>query len=312
MTTNDVPRHLAAGGAGAGQAPLRSMTGFGRAERSAHGWRCQVELRSVNSRFLEVRLKLPAGLGQSEDVVKELVKSRCARGKVEGTINLVAEDDRAQMMTLNLPIARGYARLLAQAKEALGQEITVTLRDLTEIRDLVTTSGWERDAEPVAQLIAESVDSALGGLVAMREAEGRQIAAELAGRVGALREMMRQVEPLARELPLAQAQRLKDQLGKLLGGVAPENERIAQEIAILADRCDVSEEIARFGAHLNGLEAMLHDGGPLGRKFEFILQELNREANTLSVKCNEPKVGGIVVEVKAELERLREQIQNVE
>ena len=292
--------------------PIRSMTGFGRAERSAHGWRCQVEIRSVNSRFLEVRFKLPAGLGHSEEAVKELVKSRCARGKLEGSINLLAEDERAHLLELNVPLAKSYARLLAQAKEALGREVTVSLRDLTEIKELVLASGWEQDAAPVAQLIAETVDAALEGLVAMRESEGRQVARELAERVAGLRALIARIEPLARDLPAQQAARLRESLARLLGAAPPDDERIRQEIAILADRADVTEEITRFTAHLHGLEAMLGEGGPVGRRFEFVLQELNREANTLTVKCNFPKVSALGVEIKAELEKLREQIQNVE
>jgi uncharacterized protein (TIGR00255 family) len=288
------------------------MTGFGRAERSAHGWRCQVEIRSVNSRFLEVRFKLPAGLGQSEEAVKELVKSRCARGKLEGTINLVAEEERAHLLELNRPLARSYARLLAEAHEAIGREVTVSLRDLIEIKDLVLASGWEQDAEPVARLIAEAVDGALDGLMAMREAEGRQIATDLGERVRGLRGHLADLQPLTSEHPIEQARRLRENLARLLGALPPDDERIRQEIAILAERSDVTEELTRFAAHLNGIETMLHQGGPVGRRFEFILQELNREANTLAAKCTHPRVSALVVEIKAELEKLREQIQNVE
>jgi uncharacterized protein (TIGR00255 family) len=127
-----------------------------------------------------------------------------------------------------------------------------------------------------------------------------------------LRALISAAEPLAREHPRQQAERLRENLARLLDARPPDDERIRQEIAILADRADVTEEITRFGAHLNGLEAMLAEGGPVGRKFEFVLQELNREANTLTVKCNHPRVSALVVEIKAELEKLREQIQNVE
>jgi uncharacterized protein (TIGR00255 family) len=288
------------------------MTGFGRAERSALGWRCQAEIRSVNGRFLETRFKLPVGLGQSEDAVRDLIRTRCVRGKIDGTVNLIAEDERAQMLELNGPMAQAYGRLLAQAGAALGRDIVVTLRDLVETKDLVTSSGWEKDAAAVAQLLAETVDSALSGLVAMRETEGRALETDLRERLSMLRRLIGEAEPIARDLPAQQAQRLQESLARLLGAPPPEDDRIRQEIALLADRSDVSEELTRFAAHLDSLAALLNEGGPIGRKFEFVLQELNRETNTLSVKCPHPRVGALAVDIKAELEKLREQIQNVE
>ena len=288
------------------------MTGFGRAERNARGWRCQVEIRSVNGRFLEARIKLPPGLGQSEDVVRDLVRSRCDRGKIDCTVNLIPEDDRAQIFQLNVPLAQAYGRLLAQAREAMGQEIGLTLRDLTEIKDLVTATGWEKDAEGVAQLLAETADSALDGLTAMREGEGRALEADLRQRLALLRRWIGEAEPLARDMPVQQAQRLQENLTKLLGARPPDDDRLRQEMALLADRADVSEELTRFAAHLDSLGALLNEGGAVGRKFEFVLQELGRETNTLSVKCPHPRVNALAVDIKSELEKLREQIQNVE
>ncbi len=291
---------------------IRSMTGFGRAEHSVPPWRCRVEIRSVNGRFLETRVRMPSGTGHCEEAIKALVKSRCSRGKFECSIQLAADDSSLDPLSLNLPLARSYAKLLAQFREVLGQEVSVTLRDLIETKDLIQSATWEEQPEQVEAIVRDTVSNALEGLVAMRESEGASILTDLGERVSELRRLLAEAEPIVRDYPAQLAQRLRDNLARYSEAGLPDDERIRQEIAILADRSDVTEEITRFSTHLSGLDQMLEAGGPIGRKFEFVLQELNREANTLAAKCNHPRIGALIIDVKAELEKLREQIQNIE
>jgi len=306
---------------------IQSMTGFGHAEASAGRWHCAVELRSVNSRHLEFRGRLPAGLSQLEEALKKRLRERCERGKVEGSVSLTAEGEAFGELALNQPALEHYALLLKEVRRVTGIMPTVSLGDLMGGKDPILQSALDGHAEEVEALVDRTFAQAVDSLVRMRQREGEALAAEFRSRIGLLREHLGAIVPLVGDLPRQHAVRLREHLTKLMslatetpGAAMPggsrfspaQEDRIQLEIVLLAERCDVSEEIARFGTHLDHLEQLLEQGGPLGRKFEFLLQELQREANTLSVKSNHPQVSARVVEIKTEIERLREQIQNLE
>ncbi len=304
---------------------IQSMTGFGRAEAAAGGWHCAIELRSVNSRHLEFRMRLPSGLAQLEEPLKRRLRERCERGKVEGNVALSADGEAFGEMALNRPALERYALLLKEVERATQIKPLVTLGDLMNAREPILQSALDGHAEEVEALVDRTFRLAVDALVTMRQREGDALAAEFRSRIALLREHLAVIVPLVQDLPRQHAVRLREHLAKLLtlatespgppsgGRFSPAQEdRIQLEIALLAERCDVSEEITRFGTHLDHLEQLLGQGGPLGRKFEFLLQELQREANTLSVKSSHPQVSARVVDIKTEIERLREQIQNVE
>lgn len=290
---------------------IHSMTGFGRAQHTAEGWRCGAELRSVNNRFLDVRLKLPPSLIHMEERLRKLVKARCARGRIEGTVTLVPEENAPAPLGLNTELVRHYGRLIRELETLLGTTVQVSLGDLLGVRDLVWAEGWEQPPPELERLVAATVDEALDGLIRMRRTEGDALLHELAERFAALHRLLDEIAPMTRELPALYAQRLRDHLARLLEG-PPNEERVLQEIALYADRSDVSEELARFGTHLEHGEQLLREGGAVGRKFDFLLQEIHREVNTLAAKCAEARVSALVVEAKSELEKLREQVQNIE
>jgi uncharacterized protein (TIGR00255 family) len=291
---------------------IRSMTGFGQAERSAAGWRCTAEMRSVNGRHLELRLRLPNGLNHLEERLKKRVKEPCDRGKIEGTITLSPEGEGESMIALNKPLLRSYRSLLRELHEALGQPVIVSLGDLLTNRDLVQFRSWEERREEVETLVEDTLAEALERLVAMRTTEGVALQAVLEEHIGAFRGHVEALKPLTAELPAEYARRLRENLARLSEGNLPGEERILQEITLFADRSDVSEEFARLATHLDHLEKMLGDGGAVGRKIEFLLQELNRETNTLGVKSSDARVSALIIEMKSQLEKLREQIQNIE
>lgn len=291
---------------------IHSMTGFGRAEKTSGSWRCGVEVRSVNSRFLEVRFKLPGGLYHHEDVLKKVVRKYCERGKLDCTLTVTPQNHEGGGLALNEALLQQYARLLHTFQEALGAEIQVTLGNLTNIKDLILTDQWAEETGEVEALMTETLSHAVQELEAMREREGSALLAELTERVRTIRAIAGEVGPLAQEIPEQQARRLRENLNKLMAPGQPTEERILQEIAILADRYDSSEEISRLDTHLAHLEQMLEQGGAVGRKVDFLLQEINREANTLAAKSGDVTISRHVVDIKSELEKLREQIQNVE
>ncbi len=291
---------------------IRSMTGFGRAEKSAGSWRCGVELRSVNSRFLEIRMKLPGGLARLEEPLKNIIKAGCERGKIDCTIALGPENQEGQALALNKALVRQYAQLLEAFRDELGTEIQVTLGNLANIKDLILTDQWSQEAEGVQGLMEDCLAAAAKELVVMREREGASLQTELGKRFTVIRGITAEIVPLIENIPEQYAERLRNNLKRLMDGTPPNEERILQEMALLADRCDVSEELSRIETHLQHLEQMLAEGGAVGRKIEFLLQEINREANTLAAKSNEVPVSARVVEIKSELEKLREQVQNIE
>ncbi len=291
---------------------IRSMTGFGRAQQTAGNLRCSMELRSVNSRFMEIRMKLPGGLAHLEETLKNIVKKNCTRGKIDCTVTLSPENSELGALALNKSLVQQYARLLEAFQEELGIPIQVTLGNLSNIKDLILLDQWNGDGEEVQKLLEQCLSTAVAELVAMREREGTALQAELKERILAIRGNIAEIVPLIKNIPEQYAQRLRGNLKRLMDSALPSEDRILQEIAMLADRCDVSEELTRIETHLRHLEQMLSEGGVVGRKFEFLLQEVNREANTLAAKSNEVPVSARVVEIKSDLERLREQVQNIE
>ena len=291
---------------------IRSMTGFGRGEKAANGWQCGVELRSVNSRFLELRFKLPTGLGHIEDQLKAIVKQRCERGKIECAIALTPENLESGLLSWNKSLLRQYAGMLEQAEKVLGRKIEVTLGNLTNIKDLIEGNSLAENEEHLTELIADTLAMATDDLLTMRQQEGTAIKALIKDHLIVIRDQLEAIKPLSASLPETYAQRLRENVERLTENGAVNQDRLLQEIALLADRYDVSEEINRFDAHLEHLDKMMKEGGALGRKVDFLLQEINREANTLAAKCNQAEISARVVEIKSELEKLREQIQNIE
>ncbi len=205
-----------------------------------------------------------------------------------------------------------YAGLVEAFRRELGGDIQVTLGNLTNIKDLILTDQWAEDSEPVEKLMEDTVNAAVKELMAMRGREGDALKSELMERLATVRRIKDEIIPLTNEIPEQYANRLRENLSRLMEPGTPNEDRIIQEIAILADKYDVSEEISRLEAHLQHLEQMLSEGGVVGRKIDFLLQELNREANTLSSKSNDVPISTRVVDIKSELEKLREQVQNIE
>ena len=291
---------------------IYSMTGFGQAEQSAAGWRCLAEMRSFNGKFLDIRLRLPPGLAYLDESLKKPIKEQCERGNIECHLSLTPENGFGSSLTMNRPLLEKYGELIREVREVLDQPVHVSLGDLLNNRELVQSQNWEECREDIEALLRGTLESALAGLLEMRRTEGNALQKTLLGHTGNLEGLARQIKPLTTELPDRYAKRLRENLARLAEGAIQNEDRILQEITIYADRCDVSEEIARLEAHSEHIRSLIDGGGSVGRKFEFLLQEVNREANTLSTKCNDARISALVVEMKSEIEKLREQVQNIE
>ena len=295
---------------------VRSMTGYGAAEVEAQTGRWWVEVRSTNHRFLEVVVRLPRDLGALEDRVRAAVAGRVRRGRVEVLVREEATG-RARSVTVDTELARQYAQALETLRRELGIQDSLNLAALLALPEVVRLEEVRPDVELAWQALRTGLDQALDSLVRMREAEGAHLAEDLAARVARVEEWVEEVSRRAEELPQVYAQRLRERVAELVRALGverpPDEARLAMEVAAFADRCDVREELVRLRSHLHQARALLHaSDGAVGRKLEFLLQEMQREVNTVGSKAGDLDVTRAVLEMKSELEAIREQVQNVE
>jgi uncharacterized protein (TIGR00255 family) len=288
------------------------MTGFGAGHARADGREARVELRSVNHRHLHVKVRLPADLAALEPEVEAAVRARLARGSVTVGVG-VERSGGAGLATIDREAARRYLSMLGGLATELGLPERPSLAMLVSLPGVVGLAQDEEQHERESALVLEALASALEALVEMREHEGRELAADLRRNARAVAGLVGRVEERMPEVVRGHQAALQQRVGELLGGrqpVAPGD--LARELALLADRMDVGEELARLKSHLAQLERVLAQGGSVGRQLDFLTQELFREANTIGSKCNDAPVAHMVVEMKTHVERLREQVQNVE
>lgn len=290
---------------------LRSMTGFGDGNASRDGEEIAVELRSVNHKFCEVKVRISRELASLEPQVVKTVKDRLARGAVEITVKRRSATATGTVPVVDVGLAREYHRAFSQLRDALG------LRDEISLKDLAAMSGVIRMDEPAVDLqagasaIGHALEQALAKLMEMRKVEGAAIRADLSARLGLVEVG---VEEITQWVPAAVEEyraRLADRIAELSKGPV-DPQRLVQEVAYFAERTDVAEEMTRLRSHLGQFRALLDSPEPAGRKMDFLVQEMHREINTTGSKSQHPQISTRVVALKAELERIREQVQNVE
>jgi uncharacterized protein (TIGR00255 family) len=291
---------------------LRSMTGFGAGDLATPAGRYGVEARSLNHRFLEVVVRLPRDLSPLEDRIRSLVQRRILRGRVEVAIIRENYGKRARTVKIDVDLAKTFTSALNDLKQALELPGIADLSMLVGLPDLIKVEEQKEDLEACWPPISEGVGQALERLVAMRETEGAQLARDLAERLERLSQRADEIERRAPLVVKDYAGRLKRRIGELMGTVPVDEGRLATEVAMFADRCDIAEEVTRFRSHLAQIRQTLAADGAIGRTLEFIVQELGREANTMGSKANDLEIARAVIAIKGELESLREQIQNVE
>ena len=287
------------------------MTGFGRASLQLGKQNLRLEMRSVNNRFLDLKLHLPWADGSVEQKVKQTLRDGLARGRVDVSVS-ADPTSAAAGLALNKAIAQDLAGALDELKDLVGCDHATAARLLPTQRDLLAPALSISDSDALWAAIEPCVKRALEELVAMRAREGKALLADLSAALDALRRLRTEIQSSTASEPARRGEKLKARIDKLCGEVAVDADRLAQEIALLADRCDVSEELVRLESHFAQLDEMLAEDDAVGRKVEFMLQEVNREINTIASKTGDAAVSKLVVEAKGWLEKMREQAQNVE
>ncbi len=288
------------------------MTGYARAERRSNGQRVTVEIRSVNHKYCEVVSRLPREWGAMEPEVKRLVQDRFSRGRFEVSLACEGSPQDGRKLSLDLGLLRQYYRLLKRAQKELGLPGTIEMSHLLGCREALMVSEEPRSARGDWTAVEQTLRTALGHLEKMRETEGKRLGRDIQQRLRRLEQRLTRVRQRAPLVVAAYERRLKERLKQLTGGIPLDAVRLAQEVAHFAERSDITEEVVRLESHLSQMRALLKAPGPVGKKLEFLLQEINREVNTLGAKANDAEISLEVVAIKDELERIREQAQNLE
>jgi len=290
----------------------RSMTGFGRGEAKDSGRSWTAEIRTVNHRFLDQRVTLPAAFAGLEERVKKLAAGQQDRGRTEICLTCQGEVSGAPQLAVDMELAGQYHRCLLQLTEQLGLSGAPELRDLLAQRGIIVQQERTPDMEQEWPLIEQAMLAALADCARMREQEGQALKAELNSRLDAFAALVREIETAVPQIVLQRHHELKERVAKLLAGVDIDPARLAQEAAIMADKADVTEEIVRLSSHISQFRSFLDSDEPCGRRLDFLLQEFLREVNTLASKISNAAVARLGVEMKNEIEKLREQVQNIE
>ena len=291
---------------------IKSMTGYGRAVQTVNGREFTVEVRSVNNRYLDCTVKLPRSLNFAEEAVKQAVKASISRGKVDVYISVHAENGVEAKVTLNTGVVEGYLAAMEQlaANYPVRNDISVSL--LSRMPEVFTVDKPEVDEEQLLADLMSVVDAALSGYDAMRCTEGKALENDLRSRGNTILDFVALVEQGNAQTVIDYRTRLENKIREVLENTNIDESRILTEAAIFADKVAVDEETVRLRSHLEQMNTMLTTGGAVGRKLDFLLQEMNRETNTIGSKCTDVKLARIVVDIKAELEKIREQTQNIE
>jgi len=292
---------------------LRSMTGFGKADGDFDGVAISVEISAVNHRYLDCSVRLPNAWSALEPVVKETVRKHMARGKVYVTVNRKrGPESRRENVLLDTDLALQYIEAAKDLVQLSGKMETLSLDVLAQLEGVFYHEEVQEDLDQVQHALLGVTTEALGNADAMRVGEGEALGEELAGRVALMREALATVEGRLPELRVVYEQRLRARIEELQGDAELTEERIAIEIALMADKGDVTEEVVRVKTHLDHALELLEKEGPVGRELNFLAQELQREVNTLGSKVRDSAVVKEVLRMKSELERFREQVQNIE
>ena len=286
-----------------------SMTGFGTADVQWETWSCLAEIRSVNHRFLDINCRLPFSFQKLEQELKNQIKSICSRGKIDCTIRL-EKDSGDDDLRLNPEEAKKILKLLREFEDLSGRNVSINLADLSGAK-IFAEQRSEKPPEECVDMIHECLTNALKDLRNMQEREGHAMQDDIKQRFSSCALILDNIENLSRDEPEQFKKRLEQRIARLNSGKELDPERLEQEVALLADRLDISEEIIRFKTHLKQMDKILSQT-ELGKKAEFLLQELNREVNTISSKSNQAGISQASVEIKSELEKIREQLQNIQ
>lgn len=291
---------------------IRSMTGYGRHQASVGGMDITVEIKSVNHRYYEYSSRLPRTYGFLDDKLKSYLQGRIARGKVEVYVSIDTIDAPGSEVVVNYALTEGYLKALQDLSERYALKNDVSVMALTRYPDILTVHKAPEDEDTVWEAVRQVADKALDAFVTMREKEGARLREDVLSRAHTILQAVEQVEERSPQTVQEHMDKVQARMRELLDGAAVDEQRLLTEAALYADKIAVAEETVRLRSHLSQLEQLLDSSEAVGRKLDFLVQEINREANTIGSKCQDVELARIVVDIKAEVEKIREQIQNIE
>lgn len=291
---------------------IKSMTGYGRAQQKIEDKTYLVEIKSVNHRYFDFSCRMPRSYSFAEEKVKGFIHNRVSRGKVDLFVTVTSDETSDVVIKLNRPLLENYLQVLRTIRDDYGVQDDISAMHLSKLPDVCVIEKKEEDQEAILRSLEQVVNLALDDFIKMRENEGRNLYADLTMRGGILEELVSQVE---KEAPLVEQEyekKLAQRMEEILGNADYDRQRLLTEVAIFADKVSITEEIVRLKSHIKEYYKLLQEEAPVGRKLDFLIQEMNRESNTIGSKCNFVSITKHVVDLKSELEKIREQIQNIE
>ncbi|MDU4883874.1 YicC/YloC family endoribonuclease [uncultured Clostridium sp.] len=292
---------------------IRSMTSFGRSSSEEGEKRVfTVEMKSVNSRYLDINIRMPKTLISLEEEIRKMISNSLNRGKVDVFINLKNYNDGSGIPKVDINLAQGYLECLKEIETKLGVKNDVSVMQIARFPEVITVVEEEDKIEEVWKELKPLISDSLDMMLGMREVEGNKLKEDILSKVFVIEELVSKVEEFADTIPKAFKMKLEERVKELLGNVDIDESRIAMEVCMLADKATVDEEIIRLRSHINQVRETLNLKEPIGRKLDFIVQEMNRETNTIGSKSSDIQMTNIVIDIKNILEKIREQVQNIE
>ena len=292
---------------------IRSMTSFGRSNSEEGKKRVfTVEMKSVNSRYLDVNIRMPKSIISLEEEIRKMISNSLNRGKVDVFINIKNYNEGAGVPKVDINLAQGYLQCLKEIEEKLNIKNDISVMQIARFPEVITMIEEEDKIDEIWEELKPLISSSLDMMINMRELEGEKLKEDILTKINQIEELVSKVEEFADSIPKVFKQKLEERLKDLLGNVEVDENRIATEVCILADKATVDEEIIRLNSHINQVRETLKLNEPIGRKLDFIVQEMNRETNTIGSKSSDIKMTNIVIDIKNILEKIREQVQNIE
>ena len=291
---------------------IKSMTGYGSAKGTVEGLEITVELKSVNNRYLDTSVRLPRSFLFAEEAIKAAVHSHISRGKVDVFVSVDTSAAGDMTVKVNEPLLKGYIEAIRHISQEYSLENDMTAMSVSRFPDVLTVEKKDLDAEAISAGISAIADEALRDFDAMRQREGAKLRDDVLSRLETIDRLVSTVEREAPKTVAEYQKRLEQKMQEVLGSTGIDENRILAEAAIFADHIAVDEETVRLRSHMSQLSTMINGSSPTGRKIDFLIQEFNREANTIGSKCQNSEIAHVVVDLKSEIEKIREQIQNIE
>jgi len=291
---------------------VNSMTGYGRSEQETGLQKVLIEMKAVNHRYCDIVLKIPKKMAMFEDRIKKLVKSHVNRGRVEIYMSFDEEKGEDFTVTPNYAVLDQYKAALDEMKGRYGITRDFDLNLLTRFQDVFSVEYKEIDEEAIWSLIEKAVTEALNSLIQMRKVEGQKLLEDIQGRIKTIKGIIVELEKRAPEIVVIHKEKMRERINELLGEIELDEAKLAQEVAYFSDKTNITEELVRLDSHLDQLATIFNEDQSIGRKLDFLLQEINREINTIGSKSPDIDISNHVIELKSEFEKIREQIQNIE